>query len=241
MWPSVYTCQTDLFGTGDYFDLVDLFWRLFWPSAYTLAKLISPFGTWHYFHTCQTDLFVLETIFSSFVELPAPESVELLESLGEDVNSWSFTVNLTTCTYQITIKNLNLKLKNSVETGVYFLGNFPKVYGNQVLVFDLNLEYFRILMNDENIFKYGNWCIIKVASFPGNSPKVSGTRWQLFVQVCGRPLWWVMVWPALAKVAQTTKVSFPKYWADAHFSEGGVGRSLLILKATYFSGSPTDV
>ena len=90
------------------------------------------------------------------MELPAPESVELLESLGEDVNSWSFTVNLTTCTYQITINNLNLKLKNSVETGVYFLGNFPKVYGNRVLVFDLNLEYFRILMNDENMFKYGN-------------------------------------------------------------------------------------
>ena len=46
-----------------------------------------------------SDLFALETIFSSFVELPAPESVELLESLGDEVNSWSFTWNFTTCAW----------------------------------------------------------------------------------------------------------------------------------------------
>ena len=57
---------------------------------------------------------------------------------------------------QVKRADLSVKLNNSVETGVYFLGNFPKVNGNRVLVFDLNLEYFRILMNDENIFKYGN-------------------------------------------------------------------------------------
>ena len=115
--------------------LPNLFSSLVCIFSYPCVCDLPSVTLFSYLPNC-SDLLALETILSSLVELPAPESVELLESLGEDVNSWSFTVNLTTCAYQITIKNLNLKLKNSVETGVYFLGNFPKVYGNQVLVFE---------------------------------------------------------------------------------------------------------
>ena len=79
---------------------------------------------------------------------------------------------------QVKRADLSVKLNNSVETGVYFLGNFPKVSKNQVTacIFYLNLGYFRILMNEENFLNMGTDVSLKLRHFLGIPPKVSGTR-----------------------------------------------------------------
>ena len=107
---------------------------------------------------------------------------------------------------------------------------------NDILI-DLNLLNVEPLMNAENFTSVGTnvWS----TSLRGNSPKAFENQVTalIFVQLCGEPsavATLVGHGLALAKVAQTTKVSCSKYAAEIHFYKQRAGLSFSLLKARYF-------
>ena len=87
------------------------------------------------------------------------------------------------------------------------------------------------------LYKCGNQCLVYVTS--REFPKVSKNQVTalIFVQLCGKPSAVATLMGhglALAKVAQTTKVSCSKYAAEIHFYKQRAGLSFSLLKARYF-------
>ena len=93
----------------------------------------------------------------------------------------------------------------------------------------------KLPMNKENLTSVGTdvWS----TSLRGNSPKFLRSRWMLWLlsNFVGIPVLATLMGHglALAKVAQTTKVSCSKYAAQIHFYKERAGLPLPILKAIY--------